>query len=531
MTDDPARAAADEKPPAGTRSAHADTLNALDEMQRSFAYALRRQWLAAAERIIVQQEASIASLTQQLAATADRRAAEAEKALTLGIAYAVERHDKGNANSCTCHEEQPSGVCKDLRQMRAALSSAERKEGHSALRLKDGALERFDPHPSPPPGKTPEPFKEISDDDEDADLMAVLFANRGEWQELLDFAEQRRTRPTGGGMVAHHWIEEAERMVKRGKTPGQVVLEIKRAVRKINELAEAELGEVFSNEADDDLYKIVEAAAQAVLCINGPPGKITPHWLKIAFERVCAGEPEVNALEDYGFVPHESYVQVRDDRDTTREKLAVLTREWAVMARACGNWREWPVKPSLDQSHLDWQVAARAILERVELREQLATLREKLEGAERELPTLRGARATTIESAAAKLCECFSLTNEPRLIRQILQDYFGTTGTAYEDVVTDLKQQLTAANARVDEAIASSARSLEIADRLAQQATIAQQQVEAMRKAITERPNADAGSVIEHIRSEAVNYGGFWAISVLPALEAALAAAPAEGGK
>jgi len=33
------------------------------------------------------------------------------------------------------------------------------------------------------------------------------------------------------------------------------------------------------------------------------PGKVTQHWLKSAFMRIAAGEPEVAVLADYGYVP------------------------------------------------------------------------------------------------------------------------------------------------------------------------------------------------------------------------------------
>lgn len=33
-----------------------------------------------------------------------------------------------------------------------------------------------------------------------------------------------------------------------------------------------------------------------------PPGKITLHWLRAAFDRVAAGEPEQEVMADYGYV-------------------------------------------------------------------------------------------------------------------------------------------------------------------------------------------------------------------------------------
>jgi len=34
---------------------------------------------------------------------------------------------------------------------------------------------------------------------------------------------------------------------------------------------------------------------------NRPPGKITPHWLSVALDCVCAGEQEAEVLADYGW--------------------------------------------------------------------------------------------------------------------------------------------------------------------------------------------------------------------------------------
>lgn len=64
-------------------SIHADTLNALNDMQRSITYAGRRPVLTTAERIIVSQEATIA--------TRDKRIAEleAEVAKLTPLAVAV----------------------------------------------------------------------------------------------------------------------------------------------------------------------------------------------------------------------------------------------------------------------------------------------------------------------------------------------------------------------------------------------------------------------------------------------------------
>ena len=48
-------------------SLHADVLNALDEMQQSSAYAVRRGVLAEAEQIIVQQERELQSCKDRIA--------------------------------------------------------------------------------------------------------------------------------------------------------------------------------------------------------------------------------------------------------------------------------------------------------------------------------------------------------------------------------------------------------------------------------------------------------------------------------
>lgn len=55
-----------------------------------------------------------------------------------------------------------------------------------------------------------------------------------------------------------------------------------------------------------------------------------------------------------------------DDAEPAR-----LKAEWAIMARACGNWRDWPGQAETDHDHPDWKAAARAILERDELKAKL----------------------------------------------------------------------------------------------------------------------------------------------------------------
>jgi hypothetical protein len=59
--------------------------------------------------------------------------------------------------------------------------------------------------------------------------------------------------------------------------------------------------------------------------------------------------------------------------DAVREAMEKARVEFAILSRACGNWREWPdgavSKDTPDYAHSDWKAAARAILERNELRE------------------------------------------------------------------------------------------------------------------------------------------------------------------
>jgi regulator of replication initiation timing len=66
-----------------------------------------------------------------------------------------------------------------------------------------------------------------------------------------------------------------------------------------------------------------------------------------------------------------------------------LKAEWSIMARACGNWREWPEgavsKDAPDYTHSDWQVAARAILERDQWKQMAEQLEVKIKKLKDEL--------------------------------------------------------------------------------------------------------------------------------------------------
>lgn len=60
---------------------------------------------------------------------------------------------------------------------------------------------------------------------------------------------------------------------------------------------------------------------------------------------------------------------------TLEARVSELVDQWSIMARACGNWREFPGQAVTDHDHPDWQAAARAILERDELARELERLR------------------------------------------------------------------------------------------------------------------------------------------------------------
>lgn len=59
---------------------------------------------------------------------------------------------------------------------------------------------------------------------------------------------------------------------------------------------------------------------------------------------------------------------VFEQLEQARRDLAESRAEWSCMARACGNWREWPKgavsEDAPDYTHSDWQAAARAMIER-----------------------------------------------------------------------------------------------------------------------------------------------------------------------
>ena len=89
----------------------------------------------------------------------------------------------------------------------------------------------------------------------------------------------------------------------------------------------------------------------------------------------------VNLLADHG--------DVLAERDRLQAENRQLQSEFAIVSRACGNWREWPEemitksKDAPDWVHADWQVAARAVIERNEIQAENRRLNEALILAQR----------------------------------------------------------------------------------------------------------------------------------------------------
>lgn len=70
--------------------------------------------------------------------------------------------------------------------------------------------------------------------------------------------------------------------------------------------------------------------------------------------------------------PDDSEISVMREAATAIETLVA---EYSVMARACDNWRStWPNRAEDDHDHPDWKAAARAIIERDQLRRAVKEL-------------------------------------------------------------------------------------------------------------------------------------------------------------
>jgi hypothetical protein len=65
-------------------------------------------------------------------------------------------------------------------------------------------------------------------------------------------------------------------------------------------------------------------------------------------------------------------------------RLAESQAEFAILSRACDNWRMWGNVPEDDHAHPDWRVAAKAILERNELRAERSTAIQEAKVQQRE---------------------------------------------------------------------------------------------------------------------------------------------------
>lgn len=79
------------------------------------------------------------------------------------------------------------------------------------------------------------------------------------------------------------------------------------------------------------------------------------------------GMPIVATVEKPPFVvdlDDDEFATLKKELEAAKKEAEELRIEFAVMARACGNWRTFPGQPEGDHDHPDWKCAARAILER-----------------------------------------------------------------------------------------------------------------------------------------------------------------------
>jgi hypothetical protein len=121
--------------------------------------------------------------------------------------------------------------------------------------------------------------------------------------------------------------------------------------------------------ADDPIYQAVlkihnagfELAHESAKCGHARANYRDPNYKKGDTECDCSKCEFCEALAAQP-VPAEG----------AQARLRELQSEFAILSRACGNWREWPEgtvsKNVPDYAHDDWKAAARAILERDELR-------------------------------------------------------------------------------------------------------------------------------------------------------------------
>ncbi|MPZ20156.1 MAG: hypothetical protein GEV06_19895 [Luteitalea sp.] len=111
----------------------------------------------------------------------------------------------------------------------------------------------------------------------------------------------------------------------------------------------------------------------------------------------------------------QAIARLEDERTLQAEAQAVKSRcveleaQWGVMARACGNWREFnatgPNRPFTEWETLEFQAAARAILERDALQAEAQTLRAEIEDRKGDLDQLALELEHAIERADAAEAE------------------------------------------------------------------------------------------------------------------------------
>jgi Protein of unknown function (DUF551) len=78
-----------------------------------------------------------------------------------------------------------------------------------------------------------------------------------------------------------------------------------------------------------------------------------------------------NELSGYNAQVEAELVEARAEIERLKSDLDVSKRQWAVMARAVGNWRDLGTPTNNENAEKDWAVAAKAIVEVERLREAI----------------------------------------------------------------------------------------------------------------------------------------------------------------
>jgi hypothetical protein len=141
---------------------------------------------------------------------------------------------------------------------------------------------------------------------------------------------------------------------------------------------DAKWGPVAAPRMGDEVFeqRAAEEDGQMVSICNLQRNSMTRNQA-IEIARSCAKDkPQSYYAEP--FQPHEWVIDAillaaqPVPAEGAQARLRELQSEFAILSRACGNWREWPEgtvsKNVPDYAHDDWKAAARAILERDELR-------------------------------------------------------------------------------------------------------------------------------------------------------------------